>query len=144
MNKATFRAIREAVGLSQSDLAALVDVSTTAVKRWEHPDGPEPPADAIDELLTWKRAHDEAVETAVDTALRSAEKLGRNADLPPVVLTYFKSQESFDHLGRDAGPFGVVNARSRAVAANLERLGFEVSFAYPGESPAADAANTAR
>lgn len=56
---------------------------------------------------------------------------GRAPDLVP--LTYFRSQEEYDAFGRDAGPFGVANANSRAVADALMARGIEVEFRYPDE-----------
>ena len=50
-----------------------------------------------------------------------------------VQLTYYRTQEQFDELGRDGGPFGVANANARAAAQHLEDLGYEVEFAYPDD-----------
>ena len=43
MTKADFRATRETIGLTQGDVAEACGVSLRTVKRWEHPDWPEPP-----------------------------------------------------------------------------------------------------
>lgn len=126
--KANFRAIREIVGLSQSDVARLTGVSTTAVKRWEHPDGPQPPQDAWEELLQWFKNHRTSIRYAVEAAINSQEKTGR---MPNVALPYWRSQADYDRAGRDPGIYSVINARCRAVAQELERYGFEVEFIEP-------------
>ena len=54
--------------------------------------------------------------------------------MPDVVaLTYWRSQEQYDEMGRDEGWYGVSNANARAVAAELRRYGFRVEFRYPGD-----------
>lgn len=124
--KPNFRATREIVGLSQSDMADLVGVSTTAVKRWEHPDGPQPPADAWDELESWLAQHDDAVRQTVDLA---ADLIGKTKTAPTAVtLPYWRSQAEYDASGRDPGFYGVINARSREIAQELRRQGIAVEF----------------
>lgn len=127
--KANFRAAREIVGLSQADLAELVGVSTQAVKRWEHPDGPQPPADAWELLMAWLRLHREAVDAMADV-VDGARMEGHGR----VTLPYYRSQAEYDAMGRDPGPFGVVNARARALWSILDEPGvLDVEFIAPDE-----------
>lgn len=127
--KADFKAARETCGLSQQDVADALGVRATTVKRWERPGFPEPPEDAREWLRGMLDAHERAVLAMLVLAERRLEEDG----VREVSVTYLRDQAEYDALGRDPGPFGVVNARSRDAAAILRDEGFDVSFAYPGE-----------
>lgn len=131
--KADFAALRETVGLTQSNLADDLGVQARSVRRWEQPgqEGYEPPADAWDMLDFYADLQRQMVDHARETVMRTGEEAGHQPDR--VVLTYWRSQEQYDELGRDDGWYGVANANARAVAAELGRHGFKVRFAYPGE-----------
>lgn len=131
--KADFAALRETVGLTQSNLADDLGVQARSVRRWEQPgqEGYEPPADAWDMLDFYADLQRQMVDHARETVMRTGEEAGHQPDR--VVLTYWRSQEQYDELGRDEGWYGVANANARAVAAELGRHGFKVRFAYPGE-----------
>ena len=123
--KANFKALRERVGLSQQDIADMLGVTRTSVKRWERPGFNDPPDDAW-ELLTAKgetqRAMvDEISERCVSEGVSSLQ------------LTYWRNQEQFDALGRDEGLHTVANANARAIAQELESIGVEVEFSYPDD-----------
>ena len=124
--KPNFRAWREIIGLSQGDVADLVGVSVTAVKRWEHPDGPQPPDDAWEVIDQWSQLHSKAVETAIEIVEQQAEQIGEMPAL--VTLPYWRSQAEYDQFGRDPGFFGVINARTRAISQELRTRGIEVEF----------------
>ena len=127
---AEVKALRESVGLSQADLAELAGVSVRTIKRWER--DMTPPTDVCDLLERYVVRKAKAVEAALETVDRITwGQAGRAPDLIP--LTYYRSQEEYDALGRDAGPFGVANANSRAVGEALMARGFEVEFRYPDE-----------
>ena len=127
--KADFRARRETIGLTQGDVARACGVSLRTVKRWEHPDWPEPPEDAWDWLVGMHDRHDDAVDAMVDQALATAREHG-----PDVVsITYYRDQAQYDACGRDDGPLGFVNSIAREVALDLVGEGFEVEFRYPDE-----------
>lgn len=126
---AEVKALRESVGLSQVDLAELAGVAVRTIKRWER--DMKPPADVCDLLERYVVRKAKAVEAALETVDSVTWKAGRAPDLVP--LTYFRSQEEYDAFGRDAGPFGVANANSRAVADALMARGIEVEFRYPDE-----------
>ena len=132
--KADFAALRETVGLTQANLADDLGVQARSVRRWEQPgqEGYEPPADAWDMLDSYADLQRQMVDHARETVMRTGEEAGHQPD--EVVLTYYRSQEQYDELGRDEGWYGVANANARAVAAELARYGLSVRFAYPGES----------
>ena len=131
--KADFAALRETVGLTQANLADDLGVQARSVRRWEQPgqEGYEPPADAWDMLDSYADLQRQMVDHARETVMRTAEEAGHQPDR--LALTYWRSQEQYDELGRDEGWYGVANANARAVAAELARYGFSVRFAYPGE-----------
>ena len=132
MSKANFKALRERVGMSQQDVADALGVSCRTVKRWEHEaDRREPPADAVRLLEGQLGVQREMVEYMVGVCERVTEEAGRMPSLVPV--TYYRDQSMYDEFGRDSGPFGVANANARAVAQELEALGYEVEFRYPCE-----------
>lgn len=131
--KADFAALRETVGLTQANLADDLGVQARSVRRWEQPgqEGYEPPADAWDMLDSYADLQRQMVDHARETVMRTGEGAGHQPD--EVVLTYYRSQEQYDELGRDEGWYGVANANARAVAAELARYGLSVRFSYPGE-----------
>ena len=129
--KATFKALRETVGLSQDNIAELCGVTVTSVKRWERPGRQEPPADAWKLVLNAYSDHCAAVAAALDQVDELVEALGHDPDLVPI--TYWRTQEQYDALGRDPGFVGVVNARARAVGDALLSQDIEVEWRYPEE-----------
>lgn len=132
MTKADFRAMREQTGYSQQALADALNVNVKTVKRWEHEaDASQPPADAVGLLERQLDVQREMVEHMVGVCERVTEEQGHMPSLVPI--TYFRDQRMYDEFGRDGGPFGVANANARAVAQELEALGYEVEFRYPCE-----------
>lgn len=129
--KADFKARREMLGLSQSLLADVCDVTTTSVKRWERPGFPEPPEDAWDYIEECEERQQKIVAFAVD----KAEELARETGAQEVFLTYFRSQEEYDKHGRDPGSCMMANANVRRIAAILAHQGYDVSFVYPEDWP---------
>ena len=128
-SKATFRAMRERLGLTQQDVADAVGVRVLAVKRWERPGFSEPPEDAWEHLEVMVSLMEDMVEFSVGKARELTESTGAVS----VVLTYFRDQEQYDASGRDDGPYGFANAISREVGAVLTDEGIEVEFAYPDD-----------
>lgn len=129
--KADFRALREELGFSQTDFARMLDVKTLTVKRWEKegPDGFMIPDEAWDVIDERAELHHQMVDHMVERYVSAFEACG---DYPKVVtITYYRSQEDYDALGRDRGPFGFANAVALDTARELRRLGFEVRFEYP-------------
>lgn len=129
--KATFKALRETVGLSQDNVAKDLGVSVISVKRWERPGYQYPPADAWEYMLDAYRAHCDAVNGALDQVDEIADFVGRYPEL--VSITYWRTQEQYDRLERDPGHVGMINARARAVGGGLLEQGIEVEWRFPEE-----------
>lgn len=125
-NKASFRAVREMLGMSQQDVADAFGVNVKSVKRWENPgNGWEPPDAVWSHVLDLLDVQAETVDMAVSAALANPGGA--------VQITYYRTQRQFDAMGRDEGPYGMANANSRIVAHRLMALGREVSFSYPDD-----------
>ena len=131
--KADFAALRETVGLTQANLADDLGVNPRSVRRWEQPgqEGYEPPAEAWEVLDRYADLRRQMVDHARETVMRAGERMGGQPG--QAVLTYYRSQEQYDDLGRDEGWYGVANANARAVAAELAHYGVRACFRYPGE-----------
>lgn len=127
-DKASFRAARERVGLTQDALAHVLHVNIKTIKRWEREGNPwAAPADVretLGKMLETQRAIVAAAVSHVDQAN------------PPALasLTYYRDQAMFESFGpegeRDSW-YGVANANARAIAQALEALGVRVEFRYP-------------
>lgn len=129
--KATARALRESVGMTQLELAAEFDVEVRTVKRWENP---AHPSNYPDEVFAWlEEARSDMVSRAVGLAQ------GIAADKPArVVLPYFRTQEELDAVQLPVGqdqPVGYFNATVRMVADALIAHGIEdTCFGYGDEA----------
>lgn len=132
MTPATFRALREQLGYTREQLAGVLNVSVRTIKRWEQPNGKEPPAGVVDEVLRLKDKQDFVVSQSLEVFAQAKEQAGTEPKC--VNISYFQDQAQFDVFGRDEGLFNVANANSRAAALALEVLeGCEVEFNYPNE-----------
>ena len=130
MTKADFKALRDAIGLSQQDVADACGVRLTTVKRWERPGFPEPPEDAWRHLNDMAMRHDRMVDDMVGVVRGMADGHGA----PGVVaITYYRDQAQYDELGRDPGTFAFANAVAREVALRLADEGVPVEFRYPDD-----------
>lgn len=128
-SKAEFRAVRERVGLTQRVLADRLGNTVDMVKKWENPKYVTPPEDAWDLLDTTLEEHRRIVNEAVRHMRALTPARGTSPER--VELTYYRSQTQYDELGRDDGDYNVVNARTREIAAILERDGFSVVYRSP-------------
>ena len=128
--KATARALRESVGMTQLELAAEFDVDVRTVKRWENP---AHPSNYPDEVFAWlEEARSDMVSRAVGLAQ------GIAADKPArVVLPYYRTQEELDAvqlpLGQDQ-PVGYFNATMRLVCDALLAFEVDACFGYGDET----------
>lgn len=120
--KADFKAEREALGLSQQDMADALDVRCMTVKRWERPGFPEPPEDAWERLAEFRELHNQMVDYTISIFEHSA------AD--ELVLTYYRDQSMYNVAHDDGGSFAFANAASREAAAILRDGGRNVRFEY--------------
>ena len=129
-SKADFKALRERVGLLQTDVAKTLGVNVRSVKRWEDPSFPNrAPEDAwamLDEAMDMQKRQ---VSYACAVVAQQVESFGMEPVTVPI--TYYRDQAMYDEFGRDPGPFGQANANARAVAAALEQRGIKVTFNYP-------------
>ena len=129
--KATARALRESIGMTQLELAAEFDVEVRTVKRWENP---AHPSNYPDEVFQWlEEARSDMVSRAVGLAQ------GIAADKPArVVLPYFRTQDELDEIQIPVGqdqPVGFFNTTVRMVADALIALGVnDVCFGYGDEA----------
>lgn len=128
-SKATFRAMRERLGLTQQDVADIAGVRVLAVKRWEKPGEAEPPEDVWAALEEMRGRMLHMAGFSVDKAVELRDETGAGS----VALTYYRSQDQHDAVGREPGPYGYTNAVARLTADYLEAEGFEVEFRYPDE-----------
>lgn len=126
-SKAWFRASREALGLTQQDVADAMDVRITTVKRWERPGFPEPPGDASAWLADCLRMQREIVDAGASAAAANCSSGGS------ATVAYYRTQEQYDELGGSPGPVGMANANARMVAQRLEHMGYDVRFEYPDD-----------
>lgn len=128
--KATARALRESVGMTQLELAAEFDVEVRTVKRWENP---AHPSNYPDEVFAWlEEARSDMVSRAVGLAQ------GIAADKPErVVLPYYRTQDDLDAvqlpLGQDQ-PVGYFNATVRLVCDALLAFEIDACFGYGDEA----------
>ena len=128
--KADFKALRDALGLSQQDVADACEVRLTTVKRWERPGFPEPPEDAWEYLGSESERHDDMVESSIGKVHDLVDEYGTSF---VVSMTYYRDQPQYDALGRDPGTFTFANSVAREVALRLADEGIEVEFRYPDD-----------
>lgn len=129
-NKAEFRALRETVGMSQQLLADMLDVEVRSVKRWEHPNGSEPPNDAWDVLAEARERQVWVVDAAVDKAHEIESDAGRSPNA--VQITYWPNAAAYENAHPDEDySWMMANANARLIALELTRLKFDVRFKYP-------------
>ncbi len=127
--KSEFRALRETVGLLQSDIAFALGVEERSVRRWESPDAPQfPPQDAWDVL-------DDAFERqgeVIDFALAKVEEIAQQQGNYPkaVELPYWSSAKDYAHHHSvdDGGDWRMANANNRLIAFALEERDIEVQW----------------
>lgn len=135
--KADLKAVREAIGINQIDLANMLDVTVRTIKRWEQIGWEEPPAKVWDLLQELVYDHERSVEELVENIEAAARRHARErraAGRDPwiVEVPYFKNQdhyEQFPHRRRSQHAWG--NAISRRAADILRLKGYRVYFYYP-------------
>ena len=137
-NKAEFRAIREAVGMTQAALADELGVEARSVKRWESPAAAQqPPQDAWDVLDAALDRQREFVGFALDKVHDVMDETGGAPQ--SVVLTYWANADEYEAASTDAamgvdGDWRMANANARALAAILWAEGVDVL--WDGTNPA--------
>ena len=130
--KADFKALREACGLSQQNVADALGVHLQTIKRWEKPSFPYAvPDDAFSYLDSVAESQANQVSYMLGVVAKQVEQLGKNPVLVPI--TYYRDQQMYDKYGRDEGPFGWPNAVARKLAYELGKRGIAYSFRYPDD-----------
>ena len=131
-DKASFRAERERLGLTQQNISDALGVNIQTVKRWERLEEAEVPDDVWDYIDQMADKRDTMIDGMVDSLGRI---LAMTGELPEVVrLTYFRSQSDYDQHGRDEGYYGFVNSATRKAAELMqEKYSVEVEYIYPQE-----------
>ena len=131
-SKASFKALRERVGLSQQDVSNAIGVNYKTEKRWENPNFKYgAPEDAWEYLEKVAETQKQQVSYCLGVIAHKVEEYGQEPVCVPI--TYYRDQKMYDEYGRDEGPYGWPNAVSRMVAYELERRGIEYEFRYPTE-----------
>lgn len=125
-----FRFRRDAIGLSQQDIADAVDVSRRTVKYWEQ-DAYSVPEDAWEYLSHMEKVFQKGVTAGLLQVAEVTKQLGTAPN--EVALTYFRSQEDYDRYGRDAGSFGFRNAMTREIARKLKERGQKIRVIDPAK-----------
>lgn len=119
-NKATFRAMRETLGITQQSLANELGVKQLSVKRWEIPHYPQQAPDRAWELL------EDLMARRASEVAKAAEAAGESVSLP-----YWMSAQDFDDLAEDDEPGATwteANATRRAIAQELRARRVKVTW----------------
>lgn len=131
-DKADLKAVREAIGITQIDIANEMGVTVRTVKRWEQIGWEEPPEELWELLDDMVYDHERSVDELVERTEREAGGPGEDGDDPKVVrLAYYKNQkhyESFPHQRGTTHTWG--NAIVRRAADILRFKGYRVFFYY--------------
>ena len=126
--KANFRAIREACGMTQSDVSGETGATLSRIRSWEDPScGVLPPDDVWAWLLM---AHDAMVMDARD----AVGQIMSSRTMQVVALPYYRTQSDLDAVQLSQGidePVGYHNARMRMIAQMLAEREVPYKFMYP-------------
>jgi len=141
--RADFRALRETVGMSQTAMSDRLGVAVRSVRRWEELDTDgwqEPPQDAWDVLDEARALQRHVVAYAVRRVLSAREEMGAAPER--VELAYWPDALTYDerHDADGIDDWRMANANARLVGVELARRGFQVTYRFPGEGEASDAA----
>ncbi len=126
--KANFRVLREMIGMSQEELAKMLNVTKITVIRWENEasqyNAPIKAWEYIEEVF------EEYVEN-VNTLFSEIENNENESENNVVKIYYFSSQEMCDRIFSNNFPYQQANAIQRELAKKLIESGYDVVFEYP-------------
>lgn len=135
-SKADFRAMRDMLGLSQSDTAAYLGVSLATIKKWEDPKAFYPPR--RESWISMKKlvdyAYDRAHELAsmAQVANQASQEACTRSD--PFLLTYWRTAEDWEQAKASEAvlpsQWKIENAAARMASFLLQMKGIPVSFIY--------------
>lgn len=135
-SKQEFKALREQVGMSQTDLALALEVSERSVKRWESIKYPNynAPQDAwniLDDALKLQR---QVIAAALGQIDEAAQEVGGYP--ASVKLVYWSTQAEYDeyHCVDDDGDWRQANATARIVSYALHERGIETDWISGSEN----------
>lgn len=135
-SKQELKALREQVGMSQTDLALALDVSERSVKRWESIKYPNynAPQDAwniLDDALKLQR---QVISAALGQIDEAAQEIGGYPE--SVKLVYWSTQAEYDeyHCVDDDGDWRQANATARIVSYALHERGIETDWISGAEN----------
>ncbi|MDU5874542.1 MAG: hypothetical protein E6Z28_05870 [Actinomyces urogenitalis] len=118
---AHFRVMRETLGISNADIARILDVSDRSVHKWNFTiTAPDAAWEILDEQA-------ERVQGSVDELLARAERQGEGE---PVVLRVYPSDETAEAAGVPM-PASWHRAAAGIAALALEGEGYRVEMVYP-------------
>ncbi len=127
-SKANIRAIREACGMTQSDVSGETGATVGVVRSWEDPScGVLPPDDVWAWLLMTRDA-------LVMDARDAVEQIMSSRTTQVVALPYYRTQGDLDAVQLAQGidePVGYHNARTRMIAQMLAEREVPYEFVYP-------------
>lgn len=123
----SFAQQRTVTGVEKATLAR--SPAAASVTAAEAPGYNDPPEDAWEWLSTMENRYQDGVSAAIDAVKKSGAKI--------VSISYYRSQEEYDALGRDEGPVGFANAISRELMVMLEGEEIEVRLQFPEEADTA-------
>lgn len=124
--KASFRALREACGYTQQDIADEFDVDIRSVKRWERPNGSYAPPE---DVFCWLEHELSRMMLLAAKMAESSLEIGDGE----ISIAYYRTQDDLDSYQLDAGvdeAVGFVNAASRYAAMIIMSAGRDVTFRY--------------
>ena len=135
-SKQEFKALREQVGMSQADLALVLEVSERSVKRWEsikYPNynAPQDAWDILDDALKLQR---QVISAALGQIDEAAQEVGGYP--ASVKLVYWSTQAEYDeyHCVDDNGDWRQANATARIVSYALHERGIETDWISGSEN----------
>lgn len=133
--KATFRTLRETVGLSQSEVAEMIGENAGAIGRWEDPKCPE--MLPLESCVAFVRAIDSQMASAAYDAAPFCEYYVSPATgtRPHADIVYYYDHVDPDITGGSRISAGIINTTIREAAAILADAGYDVTYIYPHERP---------
>ena len=143
-NKATFRAMRERVGMTRKTMAECMGVTVKSVKYWESPKSMRfPPDDAwdlLEDALDWQHGIIDYTLGKIEEMVDAAGGVTPDA----IMLPYWLSADDYEENSGDSkyglnGDWNMANANARVLEVYLESIGVRVKWTdYNPADPAPD------
>lgn len=130
MTPATFKSLREGLGLTSQDVADQAGVNLRTAQRWESTH--EPPSDVQEWVINLTERFTDTREMVMDAAQEALESVG---DDTPIMLTRFRTKESYLRAHPDGLPHTVHSALISSLAVEIAGEGLDVEVSYAPEEP---------